>query len=110
MSCENRTTTETKKSFKKLQQVWLKEEWRSGCYSLRSFCETSVDQYSVETNIELKSPSEKWGKGSDPEMIKKKKKAEMWPRFLCEEQQTEAITGVSGMWRSEIWVLLGPAL
>lgn len=41
---------------------------------LGSYCETSVDQYSIDTDIKLKSPSDKWGEGSDPEMIKKKKK------------------------------------
>lgn len=56
--------------------MWLKEEWRrraAACYSLRSYCERSVDQYGIKTSIELQSPSDKWGEGSDPEMIKKKK-------------------------------------
>lgn len=35
---------------------------------------------------------------------------EMLYGFVDREQQTEAISGGSGMWGSEIWALLGPAL
>lgn len=71
MSCENRTTTENKKFKKKSVSKTRSEEGeRAGCYSLTSYWETSVDQYS------LKSPRDKWGEGCDPERRKKREERE----------------------------------
>lgn len=106
--CEKRTTTKYKKLKKHLDKGSMQKGQVVVITLNNCWSKQKLEAMHGQEARTLTNDSE--GNAIGWEKTKKMKPREMRQGLLYEEQQTEAISGGSGMWGSEIRALLGPAL